>query len=103
MASDIPDAQFRSGTEMARTLVTYIECPRRVQSAVAEVFGGFPIDRIRKYRSEHLAHINRPPERFCRTDHHDAIGDSLALDPVNKRFLDALARERGGRLMEDAA
>lgn len=95
MSSDLPLQQFASSVEMAKALVTYIDCPERVQSSVREVFGaGIALDTIRGYRARHLAYLGREPERIDRALRYDPIAERDALDEPNRRFLAALETER---------
>ena len=94
MASDIPATGFSASIDMARVLVTYIDCPRRVRSAILGEFNTSPdVTTIERLRREHLN--QKPAAEPIR--HNDAYYPHEAasrFDETNRRFLMRLQIER---------
>ena len=112
MAGDIPSQSYASGLAMAKVLVSYIDCPHRVRSAILCEFNTAPaLGTIERMRADYLT--AKPADIGLRTRPADAYyphqeGDKLAT--INERFLMRLeieraisARANGNALLEQAA
>jgi len=95
IASDIPGG-YRHSTDMARVLVTYIDCDERVQRECFAHFDTAPsLFAIRDLRGIHERSLKKrlippfgPHEGYCRAK------EAATLDKVNARFVLALKTER---------
>lgn len=96
MASDLPSSGYPSSMAMAKVLVQYMDCPRRVRSAILGEFQTSPsLPTIERLRAEYLA--PKQDDIGQRTWPIDAYypheeGDRLA--EISKRFLMRLTIER---------
>ncbi len=96
IASDIP-AGYKSGASMARSLVTYIDCPREVRRRVMQVFDNVPGEAaIRDMRRRYL-HKQDWGEMIDARD----FAPAANMDEANERFVAALERERRGTRVRD--
>lgn len=93
MSSDLPEAHA-DPMAMARSLVTYIDCPDRVFRAVRGEFGTSPChETIRQLRASHL----KPVAHSEPWKPHDGYypGEAVkAADRANRLFLLRLEAER---------
>lgn len=96
MASDLPDMGFPNGYAMARSLVTYIECPRRVQRAVKSEFSNPPALRtIMKLSADYLTSQEPEPFEPCRIEDTYYPGEAAKdAENTNREFLWRLDQER---------
>jgi hypothetical protein len=97
MASDLPDIEgYRSSTDMARVLSSYMDDADKIRARILEDFDRAPssitIDRMRR---DHLASLkpapeapHKPHEGYYPAD----VSESAAA--ASKRFIQALERER---------
>jgi len=94
MGGFLMDLGFQESAEMARVLVTYIDCPRRVRHAILGEFNSAPsITTIENMRKAHLA-PQADPEPIRHNDGYypgDAVDE---LEQINAAFLRRLDAER---------
>lgn len=96
MASDLPETGFEKSADMARVLVTYIDCPHAVLERLREDFCKPPtLGTIRRYRNEYLAGLKRPEEAPHKPhEGYYPAEVSRNAEEASKRLLAALERER---------
>lgn len=96
MASDLPPQQYSSTNAMAKALARYIDCPKKIQSAVKEAFGGgIPLQQIVMMQENHKK--KRQEQKNEKANPYDSYNPSFErdrLDDVNKLFLILLENER---------
>jgi hypothetical protein len=99
MAADLPEMRHPDGLSMAKALVTYMTDERAIQLAVRSEFDctqrGISLTTIRQLRKAHLESLLKPAERPHKPhEGHDPAAAARKLEDANKRFLEALERER---------
>lgn len=98
-ASDLPDMRHEDGLAMAKALVTYMDDERAVQIAVRSEFDctarGISLTTIRRLRKAHLESLLKPADEPHKLhEGHDPAKAAQRLEDANKRFVQALERER---------
>lgn len=99
MAGDLPDMRHEDGLAMAKVLVTYLDDPRAVQIAVRTEFDctarGISLTTIRQLRKAHLESLLKPEDEPHKAHEGYYPREAAArLEDTNKRFVEALERER---------
>lgn len=97
MSSDLPEARFRTGYQMASVLVTYLDDPQRVREAIRDEFPEgckLGLSEIRAMRKAHLESLIRTPETHKPHEGYYPADVFERAIVANKRFVEALERER---------
>lgn len=87
---------YATATDMAKVLVTYIDCPKRVRSECLSTFEMAPgLRAIKQLREAHLARQAQPEHiQFYPGEGYNPAKESAELDPINALFVRSIQRER---------